>query len=559
MLEKGYRWLSIIRISSATAILGTAAYYYRFLGTDFVIRTTILILFIYIITFVLGYYIRASKPRAVFSYLLFALDITIYTAVIFFTGALESSFLFLYAIAIIAAAVVLSSRGAFFAAFYSTLMLIFMAILIYKEVLPPNDIFDSAITEHVELQPLLFKAFLQSLFLFFIAALSSYFAEAVKSKSIELGRLRESLTRARMDTSFILQNIPSAVFVLDNSGNVLYINDAARKIFSGNGNNGKIKNISEIEKIWPEIYNIFLKSAAEDPDQSYQTFEKEISHRDRYFFVVFSRLPGPQRFIFTIQDVTEQKKLQEKLREQEKYALLGHQMAEMVHSLGNPLAALKGVAQILKNGVQKNDMDKLISILTEEIDRISSILHQYRQFSSSVGVSISPHDVKEFFDSIIRKISCMTGTRKVKITLKMESPPPIAHFDLEKMEEAIMNLVRNSLDALGEGGEITIGVVGAGAEIRGWRKKWHVPHGHWGIFVKDNAGGIDERIVSKIFTPSFTTKAQGLGLGLAITKRIVESHNSTIDFDTLQGEGTIFVLILPVSPPDSSGKEAENG
>ncbi len=545
MLEKGYRWLSILRISSVTAILGTAAYYYRFLGTEFVARIAFFIFSIYILTFALGYYIRASKPRTVFAYLLFALDISIYTAIIFMTGALNSSFLFLYGIAIIAAAVVLSSKGAFFAAFYSSLMLGFMVFLIYKDILPPGDWLENANPEG--LPALAAKAFLQSLFLFFIAALSSYFAEAVKSKTIELGRLKESLTRARMDTSFILQNIPSAVLVLDRTGNVLYINDAAKRVLQDKNSKSVLKNIEQVRTLWPQLYSIFQNQSAEGNSRNKDSYEKELSFNGRNYLVIFSNLPNAQRFIFTIQDVTEQKKLQERLREQEKYALLGQQMAEMVHSLGNPVAALKGVVQMLKKGASPKDTEKLMDILDEEITKISSILHQYRQFSHNMDLVCKEHNVKDFFDSLIRKLRYMIGElQDINLRLVFHNPPEIACFDDERLEEAVVNLVRNSADALAvKGGDITIGVVGQGDRVSGWHKSWTVPGGYWGVYVKDNGPGINKGIINKIFTPSFTTKAQGLGLGLAMTRRIAKIHGGSVDFDTQEGEGTIFLLLLP--------------
>ncbi len=544
MYEKSYKWLSILRISSVTAILGSAVYYLKdIFGLVFAVHLALLIFLIYAITLALWSYIKRKRPRIVFAYLLFALDITIYTLIIFTTGGLDSSFLFLYAIAVIAAAIVLSTRGAFFAATYSSLMLFFMALLIYRNIVPPTEFFDKADNLQVYDSDLFFQAFFQSLFLFLIAAFSSYFTEAIKSKTIELGKLRESLMRARMDTSAILQNIPSGVIVADKNGKIHYINDAARQILNLNGE--KISNLRQIGGQWPQVYSDFERYVSRSEVGS-APFKSEISREDKSYIVTLSRFSDSDRYILTIEDITEQRRLQEKLREQERYALLGQQMAEMVHSLGNPVAALKGVAQILQSGTSQENMQKLLKIMEQELSRVSSILHRYRQFSGVHAIFPQPIKLREFFNSLVRKVRYMNESGGVEIVLGFRNSPEIAEFDAEKLEEALVNMVRNSIEALHEGGTIKISVCGQEESIEGFRKHWKIPTGQWGVCISDNGTGISREAVNKIFTPSFTTKAQGLGLGLAITKRIIEVHGGSIDFDTEQGKGTIFVVTLPL-------------
>ncbi len=540
MFEKSYKWLSILRISSVTAILGTAAYYFKdIFGLVVAIHLAVLIFITYAITFALWSYIKDKKPRAIFAYLLFSLDISIYTLIIFTTGGLDSSFLFLYAIAVIAAAIVLSTPGAFFAAGYSSLMLFFMAALIYRNIVPPTEFFDTA-PGHLMDTNLFFEAFFQSLFLFLIAAFSSYLTEAIKTRTIELGRLRESLHRAKMDTSAILHNIPSGVIVTDMDGNILYINEIAKNILSLDG--ASPPNIAQLETQWPEFYN-YLKKNSENGTFPIET---EITRDGRTYILTISRFPKSKRLISTIQDITEQKKLENKLREQERYALLGHQMAEMVHSLGNPVAALKGVAQILQSGTTHENQQKLIKILNKELDKMASILHRYRQFSKIHDINPKPVNISGFFEKLMKTINYMVVGKDIKVVLSFRNAPETAEFDPQKLEEAIMNIVRNSIEALKFQGVISITVYSPGMEVNGFKKKWKIPENEWGIGIADNGEGIPQSIMDRIFTPSFTTKARGLGLGLAITKRIIEVHGGTIDFDTVEGMGTMFLIMLPL-------------
>lgn len=229
---------------------------------------------------------------------------------------------------------------------------------------------------------------------------------------------------------------------------------------------------------------------------------------------------------------------QDKLIQSEKLAVLGGLTSSVVHEIGNPLAAIMNSVDVLKRKVQlEGRLNELMDIIGWETERLDRTINQLREFSKPRKLH---YEMGDFQEVIKQTIMVLNHDLKLilgrKIHTRFASGLPLLMFDADAMEQVFMNLVKNALQAVGEGGEVIIQLE--------QRKR---NGGEWvAAKVIDNGPGIPEGAMSRIFEPYYTTKARGMGLGMYIVKQIVEAHNGMIQVSNRKSGGAIFTVLIPV-------------
>jgi len=231
-----------------------------------------------------------------------------------------------------------------------------------------------------------------------------------------------------------------------------------------------------------------------------------------------------------IRDVRERKKLEGKLREKERLAEMGTIAAIFAHEVANPLTGISFNAQLIKNGLP-TEYQSLINNLSTEIYRLESLLNQFRSFSRLGDLEFAPIE----FTSPVESVVNMNGTywHDLGIHVVTEFARNLTlDGDEERLHQVILNLTRNAIESMPDGGLLTLKTYSIGEDI---------------VFeVSDTGPGIPEGIdVFELFT---TSKAQGTGIGLYIVRQIVSAHRGTVTYSTEQGRGTTFRVMLPKKP-----------
>jgi signal transduction histidine kinase len=228
----------------------------------------------------------------------------------------------------------------------------------------------------------------------------------------------------------------------------------------------------------------------------------------------------------------------EHLLQAEKMALVGKLAAGMAHSIRNPLTSVNMRLFSLSRALdllapQKEDFE----VISDEIRHIDTIVENFLEFSRPPKLKmqrVSPSDV---VDLAIKLLEHRLQSYEVEIKLQRRLPLPEIQADPEQLKEVLVNLVVNGCEAMERGGLIVIHEEKSFAEPLG---KVVV------IRLTDNGPGIPESIQEKVLQPFFTTKEEGTGLGLSIAARIVEQHGGWLDLTSKEGEGTTFVITLPI-------------
>ena len=221
------------------------------------------------------------------------------------------------------------------------------------------------------------------------------------------------------------------------------------------------------------------------------------------------------------------------MRRSERLAALGQLSAGLAHELRNPLGTIRVSAEMLLKNVQaESDIAKeLAGFIASEVDRTNSLVTRFPEFARPLELQAQTADLTEVLDRSIAELERTTPRYNVTVYRNFSPDVRPFAFDAELLERVFYNLLLNAAQATPPGGEVTVKTkpIGDGVEIS---------------FI-DRGAGIEPQHLENIFNPFFTTKKEGLGMGLAIVSKIVDLHGGKITVDSEPGKGSIFRVFLP--------------
>lgn len=227
------------------------------------------------------------------------------------------------------------------------------------------------------------------------------------------------------------------------------------------------------------------------------------------------------------------RKLEEQLLQSSKLAALGQLSAGIAHELRNPLTSIKVLinsisARIEPRGSVKEDID----VIESEIERMNGIIKQFLDFSRPAELSLSRININSILKDTLKLITYELEEQDISVSKMFGDNLPQIEADKEQLKQVFLNVILNSIQAMPEGGKITI--------------KTSCEDGYINISIKDTGKGIPDNVRHRLFEPFFTTRPEGLGLGLCIMKRIIDNHKGDIKIDSEFGKWTMVIVKLPV-------------
>jgi signal transduction histidine kinase len=237
---------------------------------------------------------------------------------------------------------------------------------------------------------------------------------------------------------------------------------------------------------------------------------------------------------------------QEQLVQKEKLASVGQLAAGVAHEINNPLGTIMLLSDVLykeapEGGTQSEDL----RMITEQARRCKGIVFDLLSFARENRVMAQETDINRLIQSVVAEESVKDDYVGVKILQNLDSRLPIIQADPDQLRQCLVNLMVNAADAMSPGGGTL--------SIRTRRADAH----HIQLVVTDTGMGMSEETMNNLFTPFFTTKppGKGTGLGLSIIYGIVKMHRGDIHVQSTEGEGSEFVISLPIQLPDMSRPE----
>jgi PAS domain S-box-containing protein len=244
--------------------------------------------------------------------------------------------------------------------------------------------------------------------------------------------------------------------------------------------------------------------------------------------------------VIQLRDVTERVLMDDRMRRMERYMSLGSLAAGLQHEIKNPLAALSLHVQLLEEELADVSSSpavvEMLGVIKTEVVRIGGVLEGFRDFASVSLLNLVEVDLAELMDRLVKLLRPQTLQESIEVRLEIPPTPlPRLKLDRTRMEQVLLNLLINAMEAMPGGGTIRI----AGT------CQPDPPPGSVRIEIADTGTGIPENLRRRIFDPYFTTKSHGIGMGLALCDKIVRQHGGLLDFRTSE-RGSVFVITLPI-------------
>lgn len=224
---------------------------------------------------------------------------------------------------------------------------------------------------------------------------------------------------------------------------------------------------------------------------------------------------------------------EEELRRADRLSALGELSAGLAHEIRNPLASIKGTAEILADRFQPHEREyEFAHILIKEVNRLNRVVTEFLDFARPRSPRLMPSDLNELVQSVLLLTERKAQGHGVAVETQLAPGLPRVRIDPEQIKQVLLNLVLNAVDAMPHGGALTVETALADDAVR--------------CRLSDTGKGIRREDLGRIFNPFFTTKPDGTGLGLSIAHRILEAHRGRIEVSSQEGAGTTFTLTLPV-------------
>ena len=244
--------------------------------------------------------------------------------------------------------------------------------------------------------------------------------------------------------------------------------------------------------------------------------------------------------------------LEEQLRLADRLSIVGELTASLAHEVRNPLGAIRGTVEILRDefGDQLKETD-FFRILIEETERLNSVVDNYLSFARKKDQEESQYNIREVVQNSTLLLSSKARKSGIQFKIDLPQAPIILEGNPNNLRQSLVNLELNAIQAMNNGGEISI--TGQLVDGNDSSLKQKILR----LTVNDQGGGIKTDDLKEIFKPFFTTKADGTGLGLSIVKRIADENHWQIDVSSKPGSGTTFTLLIPVNEKTSADSQAQ--
>jgi len=505
-----------------------------------------------------------------------ALDLALVSLLVHFTGGLDSVFPFMYILVIFAASNVMERGAGLTVGIVSGFLYAGLILAEWTRIIRPVE-FAGGLAPLRSVGYAVYQVLSHTVAFLAVAILSSHLADRLRQAGQELERRGLDLRSLQTLHRAIVANISSGLMTLDLAGRVVSFNEAAERITG-------FAFADLRDRPWQETPFAGCAPLAEfiaNPGAPLANPLTEIglTRRDgRLIPVGVSCSPlrradgGAAGVVAIFQDLTERKRVEEQLRRADRLAALGQLAANIAHEVRNPLAAISGAVEVLREDLALVGPNReLLEIVLGEAHRLKLITGQFLDFAKPKSLLFRPCAVRPLVQETLRLLD-RSGERHPDTTWDVAEAVPDVHVlaDADQFRQVVWNLCLNAIQAMPHGGRLMVtvrlsppgsprpepspppqsadGFVSETA-APGTPQPADSPKAEWvEIAFQDTGRGIPQEQMQRIFDPFFTTRPSGTGLGLAIAKKILESMGGQVAAESRVGSGTTFRVWLRQAP-----------
>jgi two-component system, NtrC family, nitrogen regulation sensor histidine kinase GlnL len=365
--------------------------------------------------------------------------------------------------------------------------------------------------------------------------------------------LSETRKPTASDTSWeqILSSLEDGVITVDPTGKIVFFNEAAETLTEISAANARRSTLEHLFRREPWLMDLTRKT--QPPRQESARGEGDfVTRRGRKTPVSVTASPlrdTAGNFIGSIlllRDDKHRKELEEDLKRADRLALMGTLAAGLAHEVRNPLGGIKGAAQLLRRAVEGDTaLRAYTDIMMREVDRVNQLIEQLLDLSRPWQVDFAALNIHEILEEVLLLEAQSAPEKSITVRKNFDPSLPPVKGDRAQLTQVFLNLVKNAYQAMQPGGNLTLATrLETDYHVRAQGR--HRSRFIW-VDITDDGAGIKEDVLPHIFSPFFTTKNSGTGLGLATCYRIINAHGGLIRVESTERRGTTFKVSLVVA------------
>jgi two-component system sensor histidine kinase HydH len=343
------------------------------------------------------------------------------------------------------------------------------------------------------------------------------------------------LSRITLFTDNLISSLPVGLVATDSEGNIQIYNTSAEDIIGITSEHVIGQQPGSVLPV--ELSDVLQRGgiAGNKPFQQETGFVDRKGVRRTLLLASLPVVDQENRHFgstLLVQDITQVKQLETEVRRNERLAALGKMAAGVAHELRNPLSSIKGLAVLLRSRLMKERQGiDTADILVQEVERLDRSIGELLDYARPQKLKKERVVLREILEKAVTLISVDAEATGITLKSDFDKPSLLVFGDGDKLTQVILNLLLNSIQAMEEGGILSIAVESDAERII--------------CLIEDTGCGLAQENVSKVFDPYFTTKSDGTGLGLAMSAKIIEEHNGMIEFSSEPEVGTTVKIVLP--------------
>jgi two-component system nitrogen regulation sensor histidine kinase GlnL len=349
----------------------------------------------------------------------------------------------------------------------------------------------------------------------------------------------------------ILTSLEDGVITVDPEGRVIFFNEAAESLMEISTANARRSPLERLFKREPWLLEL-VKNTQPPRQESARGEGDFVTRWARKTPVSVTASPLQDHAgnflgsILLLRDIKHRKELEEDLKQADRLAILGTLAAGLAHEIRNPLGGIKGAAQLLRRAIEGNaSLRAYTDIMIRESDRVNQLIEQLLDLSRPWQLHFAPVNIHAILDEVLLLEGHSAPEKMVTVKKRFDPSLPPIKGDRAQLTQVFLNLVKNAYQAMDRGGSLMLTTrLETDFHIRaqGRSRSRFI----W-VDITDDGAGIKEENLPHIFSPFFTTKNSGTGLGLATCYRIINEHSGMIRVESAEGKGTTFKVCLVVA------------
>ncbi len=427
-------------------------------------------------------------------------------------------------------------RTEFIILLLSILLTIFLAALLSNMALRPLQLISDRLDQFVLAEP---QPSTGSL-----ATISSDEVSRVSSKIDRMGQrmrsVEEVFTALQENLNQVLENLQDGVMLFTRDGRVVMVSDSVEHFLG----------LTRQQMLGMELHDIFDRHSALGKVVRRAFNARVILLQEEVMTETGRRMQVSLDYIqnddaerpsetlgalLTLHDSESMRQIENELEVSRRLADLGRLTSGVGHEVKNPINAIVVHLELLREKLARRDKgaERHVDVIQNEIRRLDRVVQTLIDFSRPVELDLVVHDLRSVVTSVLTLAAPDLEQRSVQVVSIMPDQPVYARVDADLIQQALLNVLLNGAQAMSNGGEVRVDLIQHGHEAK--------------IRIRDHGCGIPRDILDRIFNLYFTTKRDGTGIGLAMTYRILQLHNGSIQVESELGVGTQFTLRVPVA------------